>query len=74
MDKLDIIINKLEGLEKKVKTLELWTEDIHDMVRTIYMGDTDPHVGCPAYPNCDEDPNGCIAEMGDDVEDYGNRD
>lgn len=32
------------------------------------------HVGCPAYPNCDEDPNGCRLEMGNDVEEYGMRD
>lgn len=32
------------------------------------------HVSCPAYPNCDEDPNGCRACMGDDVEEYGMRD
>jgi len=32
------------------------------------------HVACPAYPNCDEDPNGCRAYMGDDVEEYGMRD
>lgn len=32
------------------------------------------HVACPAYPNCDEDPNGCRACMGDDVEEYGMRD
>jgi hypothetical protein len=32
------------------------------------------HVSCPAYPNCDEDPNGCRLSMGDDVEEYGMRD
>jgi hypothetical protein len=32
------------------------------------------HVSCPAYPNCDEDPNGCRVCMGDDVEEYGMRD
>jgi len=33
----------------------------------------DEHVGCYAYPNCDEDPLGCCIEMGDEVEMYGYR-
>lgn len=32
------------------------------------------HVSCPAYPNCDEDPNGCRLCMGNNVEEYGMRD
>ena len=36
----------------------------------------DKHLGCPAYPNCDIDPNGCLFEMDDDndVEWYGHKD
>ena len=34
----------------------------------------DPHLVCPAYPNCDEDINGCCVENDDDkVEWYGHR-
>jgi hypothetical protein len=36
MDKLDIVINKLEDLEKKVQALDILTSHMHDMVRTIY--------------------------------------
>jgi hypothetical protein len=32
------------------------------------------HVGCPAYPNCDLSPLGCLEEMGDDVEWFGHKD
>jgi hypothetical protein len=33
------------------------------------------HLGCPSYPNCDIDSNGCIQEKGiNDVEWYGHRD
>ena len=35
---------------------------------------TDPHLGCPSYPNCDEAPNGCSVVSGKDVEFYGHRD
>ena len=34
----------------------------------------DPHLGCFAWPNCDEDPNGCYLLMGSDVESYGHQD
>jgi len=35
----------------------------------------DRHLGCPSWPNCDIDPNGCIHEVGmDNVEWYGHRD
>lgn len=37
----------------------------------------DPHLGCPSYPNCGENEDGfdqgCMVEMGDDVEWYGHR-
>lgn len=36
--------------------------------------DDDPHIGCPAWPNCDLNPNGCSLKMGEDVEWYGHRD
>ncbi len=36
--------------------------------------DDDPHIGCYSWPNCDEAPNGCCIEMGDDVEEYGYKD
>lgn len=32
------------------------------------------HLGCPAYPCCEDNPNGCSVVMGDDVEWYGHRD
>jgi hypothetical protein len=34
----------------------------------------DRHVGCPAWPNCDINPNGCSVLMGNAVEWYGHRD
>ena len=35
----------------------------------------DIHIGCPSWPNCDLDPNGCLIRMGiDNVEWYGYRD
>ena len=35
----------------------------------------DPHLMCPAYPNCDEDPLGCRHETSDEnLEWYGHRD
>ena len=33
-----------------------------------------PHLGCPAYPECDEMPIGCRVMMGKDVEMIGHRD
>ena len=33
----------------------------------------DKHICCPAYPNCDIDPNGCFFASGMDVEFYGHR-
>lgn len=33
----------------------------------------DRHLGCPSYPNCDIDPNGCRRVMGASVEYYGHR-
>lgn len=33
----------------------------------------DSHIGCPAYPNCDININGCLVMMGDAVEWYGHR-
>ena len=34
----------------------------------------DRHIGCPAYPNCDEAPLGCAVLQGKNVEWYGHRD
>lgn len=35
----------------------------------------DPHLGCFAYPNCDEDPNGCSKRTKpEDVDSYGHKD
>ena len=35
----------------------------------------DEHLGCPSWPNCDLDSNGCCqANDADDVEWYGHRD
>lgn len=34
----------------------------------------DPHIGCPAWPNCDESPLGCSVLQKDKVEWYGHRD
>jgi hypothetical protein len=40
-----------------------------------YYNETDSHLGCPSYPNCDIDRNGCVHEVGmDNVEWYGHRD
>ena len=37
--------------------------------------DFDIHLGCPSYPNCDIDRNGCVHKVGmDNVEWYGHRD
>ena len=39
------------------------------------LNDKISHLGCPSYPNCDIDSNGCIQESGNnDVEWYGHRD
>lgn len=34
----------------------------------------DRHIGCPSYPNCKYDPNGCCLVMGSDVEMYAHKD
>jgi hypothetical protein len=47
----------------------VWTVDVN------YEEEKDlHHLGCPSYPNCDIDPNGCNRIMGKDVEWYGHRD
>lgn len=69
---------------------EEYREDIEDLIRKLgalieanYIGeepehdsedDLENHLGCPAYPNCDIDPNGCSVVMGKNVEWYGHRD
>jgi hypothetical protein len=32
------------------------------------------HMGCPAYPMCEENPIGCEIKMGDKVEMFGHKD
>jgi hypothetical protein len=45
------------------------------MYKVLWFKRVDPHMGCPSYPMCDEDPMGCIIEQGiDNVEWYGHRD
>ena len=36
--------------------------------------EVDPHIGCPSYPNCDIDPNGCLLISGANTEFYGHKD
>ena len=37
-------------------------------------GKIDKHLGCPSWPNCDIDPNGCLhLHSFEDVEWYGHR-
>jgi hypothetical protein len=45
------------------------------IVDLVLMEDetTDPHLACPAYPNCDINWTGCRLEAGDDVEMFGNK-
>jgi hypothetical protein len=46
-----------------------------DLENTYHSEDFgESHLGCPSYPNCDLDPNGCRQISGDDVEYYGHRD
>jgi len=45
------------------------------LYKVLWFERVDPHLGCPSYPMCDEDPMGCILKQGiDDVEWYGHRD
>ena len=32
------------------------------------------HLGCPSYPNCSDDPNGCIGASEEEVEMFGHKD
>ena len=41
---------------------------------TSKLQKVDRHIGCPAYPNCDESPLGCAVLQGKNVEWYGHRD
>jgi transcription elongation factor Elf1 len=52
----------------------LWMKRSVDDVWEIPKEEHDEHIGCPAYPNCDDWPNGCSVKMGTDVELAGHRD
>jgi hypothetical protein len=55
--------------------LEASLFSIEDRLGMTDEEDEGAHLGCPAYPNCDEDPNGCIVVRGTaNVEWYGHRD
>lgn len=51
---------------------ETTDEKIHKLRNTRYYDSQ--HLGCPSYPNCDEDPYGCTSVMGDKVNWYGHKD
>ncbi len=52
---------------------------MYTFVRSVCSIDTyhtqdEDHLGCTAYPNCEDWPNGCSVEMGADMEWAGHRD
>lgn len=58
------------SVTKTKDDLDISAIDVWD----IDWDDDDRHLGCPSYPNCDIDPNGCRVRRGDEVEWYGHRD
>lgn len=62
------------------RTIENVEEDSATWVYTVDFAvskeeeqEIDRHLGCPSYPNCDEEPMGCTVQSGRDVEWYGHR-
>jgi hypothetical protein len=67
-------------LKENEEDLETTVQELLNTLNADVEGETDElyddsaHLGCPSYPNCDIDPNGCSVVMGKDVEWYGHRD
>jgi len=82
-DMMVVLINIAErrGLSMKECLRHAWEEIQYrkgKMVDGVFVKEEDlmedEHIGCYAYPNCDEDPLGCCIEMGGEVETYGHKD
>lgn len=55
-------------------TADEWDEERIDIIGPNgNNGDHYPHLGCPSYPNCDIDPQGCRRQT-KNVDWYGHRD
>jgi hypothetical protein len=63
-----------EDLPEDSDTADEWDEDRVDNIgHNGNEGDHYPHLGCPSYPNCDIDPQGCRRQT-KNVDWYGHRD
>ena len=70
-------LNKHKKSVKKQFGIE-FNDEVINYINAFIIDDPepiDPHIGCPAYPNCDEMPTACIVESGiTNVEWVGHRD
>jgi hypothetical protein len=61
--------------KKLLSEIKKWLKYHVSTVKNTEEEEYDRHLGCPSYPNCDIDPNGCVRAVGiDNVEWYGHKD